>query len=253
MMRLENRPVCITGGASGMGAALARLCSADGAPVAILDLPTSSGMALVEEIGAERALFINCDVAEEDQVRAAFGQIEAHFGGLYGLANFAGTNHRARIIDMQLADWNRVLAVNVRGMFLTMKYAFPLMRRFGSGAVVNMASVSGMIGSDGYAAYHTSKGAVMALTRSVSQEGARDGIRVNAVAPGWVDTPFTDAALAQIPDGEAVRAAAGSYHALGRMGQPDEIAAAALWLLTDEASFVTAETLFVDGGFMIKR
>ncbi|MEL6150739.1 MAG: SDR family oxidoreductase, partial [Chloroflexota bacterium] len=199
------------------------------------------------------AMFIACDISDEAQVKAAFTAIDTQFGGLYGLCNVAGINHQANVLDMELEAWNHMMAVNVRGMVLTMKYALPLMRKHGSGSIVNMASVSGMIGSVGYAAYHTTKGAVMALTRSVSQEFVADNVRVNAVAPGWVNTRFTDDALARTDDPEGIRATAGEFHALGRMAEPHEVAEAAVFLLSDDASFVTAETLFVDGGFMIKR
>ncbi len=252
---LDNRPVAITGGGRGMGAAMSRACAREGAPVVVLDMPNGEGQAVADELSGNggQARFIATDVSDETQVSAAFATIQAEFGALYGLCNVAGINHQAKVIDMDLEDWNRMMAVNVRGMVLTMKHALPLMRTHGSGAVVNMASVSGMIGSVGYAAYHTTKGAVMALTRSVSQEFAESNIRVNAVAPGWVNTRFTDDALARTDDPQGIRAQAGSFHALGRMAEPEEVAEAAVFLLSDDASFITAETLFVDGGFMIKR
>ncbi|MFZ4814505.1 MAG: SDR family NAD(P)-dependent oxidoreductase [Phototrophicaceae bacterium] len=252
---LENRPIAIVGGGRGMGAAMARLCAEEGAPVIVMDLPSGEGQTLVDQINAAggRAIFIAADVSDEGQIASAFVHVQTEFSGLYGLCNVAGINHYALVTEMTLADWNRMMAVNVRGAVLTMKHALPLMQQFGSGAVVNMASVSGMIGSVGYAAYHTTKGAVMALTRSVAQEFAPYHIRVNAVAPGWVDTRFTTDALARTPDPEGLRAQAGKFHALGRMAQPEEVAAAAVFLLSDDASFITAETLFVDGGFMIKR
>lgn len=255
MGRLENRPVIVTGGGRGMGAATARICAAEGAPVGVIDLPGEEGQAVVDAINANdgQATFAPADVRDESQIAGAFERIAEAFGSVYGLCNIAGINRKSRLLDMEPADWNIMMEVNVRGMVLTMKHALPLMRRFGGGAIVNMASVSGMIGSTHYAAYHTTKGAVMALTRSVSQEFAADNIRVNAVAPGWVDTQFTDDALAKEADPEGLRASAGSHHALGRMAQPDEVARGILYLLSDDASFVTGETLFIDGGFMIKR
>jgi NAD(P)-dependent dehydrogenase (short-subunit alcohol dehydrogenase family) len=219
--------------------------------VILIDLPTSSGQATAAQIAASGAMarFIACDVKEEEQVRAAFAPLE----GIHGLVNIAGVNLNARLRDLQVDDWDVVMAVNVRGTMLAIKHAIPLLRSMGGGAIVNMASVSGLIGSDGYAAYHTSKGAIISLTRALSEELAPDGIRVTAVAPGWVDTPFTDAGIAQAADPAALRARASQMHALGRMAQPEEVAQAILWLLSDQASFVTASTLLVDGGFMVQR
>lgn len=250
-----GKVIAITGAASGMGAATARLAAADGASVVILDLPASQGAEVAERIlnVGGSAQFIACDVKEESAVRAAFGQIGATFGKLDGLVNIAGANRKGYIKTLDTDDWDLVMAVNVRGTMLTIKYAIPLLRNAGGGAIVNMASVSGLIGSDGYAAYHTSKGAIISLTRSLAEELAPDHIRVTAVAPGWVDTPFTNDAVDASPDPAGLRAYANAMHALGRMAQPEEVAQAILWLLTDKASFVTASTLLVDGGFMVKR
>jgi NAD(P)-dependent dehydrogenase (short-subunit alcohol dehydrogenase family) len=250
-----GKVIAITGAGSGMGAATARLAAADGATVISLDLPTSAGEAVAEKIrdAGGKALFIACDVKEESQVSAAFEQIQSTFGGLHGLVNIAGANRKGQISALNIDDWDLVMAVNVRGTMLTIKHAVPLLRSSEGGVIVNMASVSGLIGSDGYAAYHTSKGAIISLTRSLAEELAPDNIRVVAVAPGWVDTPFTNDAVDASPDPAGLRAYANSMHALGRMAQPEEIAQAILWLLTDRASFVTASTLLVDGGFMVKR
>ncbi|MDZ4765144.1 MAG: SDR family NAD(P)-dependent oxidoreductase [Chloroflexota bacterium] len=250
-----GKVIAVTGAASGMGAATARLAAADGASVVILDLPATAGEAVAAQIrdAGGTALFIACDVKEENQVSAAFDHIRSAFGTLHGLVNVAGANRKGQITTLDLDDWDLVMAVNVRGTMLTIKYAVPLLRHAGGGVIVNMASVSGMIGSDGYAAYHTSKGAIISLTRSLAEELAPDHIRVTAVAPGWVDTPFTNNAVDASPDPAGLRAQANRMHALGRMAQPDEVAQAILWLLTDKASFVTASTLLVDGGFMVKR
>ena len=250
-----GKVIAITGAGSGMGAATARLAATDGAAVVVIDLPTSAGETVAGHIRdtGGTALFIACDVKEDKQVSAAFEQIRSTFGALYGLANIAGTNRKGHITTLDIDDWDWVIAVNVRGTMLTVKYAVPLLRASGGGAIVNMASVSGLIGSDGYAAYHTSKGAIISLTRSLAEELAPDHIRVTAVAPGWVDTPFTNDALDAAPDPAELRAHANTLHALGRMARPEEVAQAILWLLTDKASFVTASTLLVDGGFMVKR
>ena len=185
------------------------------------------------------------DVSDESAMARVLGAI----GPLSGLVCVAGTNARGRVEALSWEDWRRVMAVNVRGTMLAMKHA-----DLSDGAgIVLTSSVSAHVGCDGYTAYHTSKGAVLGLMRATSGEFAPRGIRVNAVSPGWVDTGFTDRALADLPDGEAIRARAGAAHILGRMAAPAEIAEAILFLLSDEASFVTGTELIVDGGFLRKR
>lgn len=226
--------VAITGGAGGIGAATADLVRRAGGKSVSVDLtpnPTCESHV--------------ADVADERQVARAFGAI----GPLSGLVCIAGTYARGRVEELSWDDWRRVMAVNVRGTMLAMKHA-----DLSDGAgIVLTSSVSAHVGCDGYTAYHTSKGAVLGLMRATSGEFAPRGIRVNAVSPGWVDTGFTDRALAEVPEGDAIRARAGEAHILGRMAAPAEIAEAILFLLSDEASFVTGTELVVDGGFLRKR
>lgn len=229
--------VAITGGAGGIGAALVRLVQREGWQAASLDLQENP----------EADLSLRLDLTDEAAVAAAFARI----GPLRGLACIAGTNARGRVEVLPWADWQRVMSVNVTAPMLAMKHASPHLEP--GAAVVLMASVSAHVGADGYAAYHTSKGAVLGLMRAASGEFAARGVRVNAVSPGWVDTGFTDRALAEVPDAAAVRAQAGAAHILGRIARPEEVAEAILFLLSDAASFITGEELFVDGGFMRKR
>jgi NAD(P)-dependent dehydrogenase (short-subunit alcohol dehydrogenase family) len=254
MNRFAGKTAIITGAAGGMGAATARLFAAEGARVGLMDLPGQRGEAIADAIRSSggSALFVPADLLHEDQISAAVGRVAEAFGGVDCLINIAGINHLSNVEHMDVAAWDRMMNVNVRAMALTMKHAIAPLERSG-GAIVNMASVSAFVGSVGYSAYVTTKGAVISLTRSAAVELAPLGIRVNAVAPGWVDTPFTDAAIALAPNPEEVRGGAKSEHVLGRMAQPEEVAEGIAFLCSEAAGFITGETLFVDGGFMVKR
>ena len=226
----------VTGGAGDIGAALVQLLQAAGHRAISFDLDHNP---LAD-------LSMALDVTDEAAVGAAFAQT----GPLSGLACIAGINTQGRVEDMAWADWQRIMAVNVGGTMLAVKHASPNLQP--GGAIVLMGSVSAHIGTDGSTAYHTSKGAVLGLMRAASGEFAAQGVRVNAVSPGWVDTGFTDRALAGLPDAAAIRRDAAAAHMLRRMAAPTEVAEAMLFLLSDQASFITGTELLVDGGFLRK-
>jgi cyclopentanol dehydrogenase len=247
MGRLDGKVALISGAARGQGEAEARMFAAEGASVVLGDIRGELGEQVVGEIAAAggTALFTPLDVSQEADWARAVELAESTYGKLDILVNNAAIIGLEGIMDTSIELWNRVLAVNQTGTFLGMRAAIPALRRAGGGSIVNISSVLATMGSGNSASYTASKGAVTALTRTVSIELASENIRVNAVHPGGVETPM---AVECLGDDVEARRALIATHPMGRIGEPEEIAAGVLFLASDEASFVTGATLVIDGG-----
>jgi len=247
---LSNRVALITGGASGIGQATAALFGREGASVAVVDINAEQGESIAGEIEAAggRAVFISCDVSLSDDCRQAVARTSAAFGGLDILFNNAGIIRRADVLTTTEEEWDRVMEVNVKSIFLMSRYAIPQMAKRGGGVIINTGSGWGLKGGGNAVSYCASKGAVVNLTRAMAIDHGGQHIRVNSVCPGDTSTPMLRSEARQMGQPEEQFLAEAASRPLGRYGQPEEIAAAVLFLASDAASYVTGATLVVDGG-----
>ena len=247
-MRLDGKVAFISGGARGMGASEARLFAKEGAKVAFGDLLEDEGRRLEAEINETggQALFIHLDVTSGSDWERSISATVARFGKLDVLVNNAGVSAQGRVEDTTVEEWDRVMDVNAKGVFLGTKAVIPEMRKAGSGSIINISSQLGLVGVDNSSPqYQASKGAVRLLTKSTAIQYAEDGIRANSVHPGPIVTPMTEARRSN-PEQSDLTA---SRVPMGRYGQPEEVAYAVLYLATDESSYVTGSELVVDGGW----
>jgi NAD(P)-dependent dehydrogenase (short-subunit alcohol dehydrogenase family) len=250
--QLNGKVALVTGGASGIGRATALAFAREGARLVIADMHEEGGhqtVHMITEQGGE-ALFVKTDVSNAVEVAALIGQAVETYGRLDCAHNNAGIGSRPRAPLHECAEdtWDRVLSINLKGVWLCMKYEIIQMLTQGSGTIVNTASIMGLVGSwSGTAAYNASKHGVVGLTKTAALEYATSGIRVNAVCPGYIRTPLIEEALSSNP---ALEAQIVARHPVGRMGRPEEIAEAVVWLCSDAASFVTGHTMTIDGGYV---
>lgn len=249
--RLEGKVALVTGGGSGIGRASALALASNGARVVVSDIDTDSGQATVSAIEAAsgEAIFVRADVSQATDVQAMINKTIEVYGQLDCAFNNAGIEGPVgvSIADCPEDNWNQVIDINLKGVWLCMKYELAHMAKQGSGAIVNTASVAGLVGGTFGAAYYASKHGVVGLTKAAAMEYGASNIRVNAVCPGVIRTEMAERL---IKDNTRVEGVLTAQHPLGRLGTPEEVAEAVVWLSSDAASFVTGQAMAVDGGFV---
>jgi len=254
--RVKGKVALVTGGRRGLGKAIAVLLASHGAKVAITDRKADGADAVIAEIekaGGE-AIFIEHDVSIEDDWRRVVDKVVKRFGKLDVVVNNAGVGAGKNIEDITLKDWRWVMSINLDGVFLGTKYAIEAMKQTGGGSIINMSSVEGIVGDSRMVAYDASKGALRTLTKSAALHCAKEGynIRINTIHPGFIETKMVEGflkSLAKDGDVEAARRDLVKLHPIGHLGEPDDVAYAALYLASDESKFATGSELVVDGGY----
>ncbi len=246
MPRLQDRVAVITGGTSGIGEACVHLFAREGARVVLAGRSEEKGKGIEARVRQEggTALFHKTDVSRADQVKSLMEAARKHFQRIDILVNNAGIGQQTPLHQMEEEEWDRVLDINLKSVYLCSRYALPVMQEQKGGSIINMASILGLVGFPGAGAYNASKGGMRLLTRNMALEYARDGIRVNSICPGFIETPMIEKEL----DPETLKDLA-EAHPLGRLGKPAEVASVALFLAGEESSFITGSDIFVDGGY----
>lgn len=247
---LDGKGVLITGAASGIGRATALAAVREGARLVLADVNAAAGEAVATEVG-DAARFVPCDVTSEAEVEALVTDAASALGGLDGAFNCAGILGVVALTpDVEFDDWKRIIDVDLNGVFLCTKHELRAMVPQGSGAILNMASAAGLIGWAGASGYVAAKHGVVGLSKAAAVEFAAQGIRVNSICPSYTETPMVADLFENILGGDPAQVeAAKANHPIGRFAQPEEIAAACVWLLSDQASFVTGTAMSVDGGY----
>jgi NAD(P)-dependent dehydrogenase (short-subunit alcohol dehydrogenase family) len=247
-MRLTNKVAVITGAKSGIGFATALRFSLEGAKVVAADVKEARQEVETITTRGGEAFFVQADVSRESEVHELIRQTVARYGRIDVLVNNAGVELSKKATDTTEQEWDRLMGVNLKGVFLCSKAAVPEMRRTGGGLMVNVASELGLVGAPEIAAYCASKGGVIQLTRAMAIDHAADNIRINCVCPGPINTPLLDRIIASSPDPHRERQITSEKTLLKRLGEPDEIANVILFLASEESSFMTGSTVVVDGG-----
>ena len=239
--QLNGKTAFVTGGTGGIGAAICARFAAEGARVVAADLQDHGTL-------ADGVEFVEFDVTSEDGVVSTFGQLAERWERLDILVNAAGIEIEETIENTTLEQWNRIFAINVTGTFLTSKYALPLLRKSGGASIINFGSYDGYIADPGLAAYCATKGAVHALTRAMACDHGPEGIRVNAICPGYVNTPMLQSFFGDSGDIESLKQAVRDVHPIRSYGEPEDIANLVNWLASDEARYASGQLWVIDGG-----
>lgn len=251
VISFEGKVALVTGAGAGMGLAAAKAFAKSGAAVALADVNEASVIKAAAELVEEghKAIAIHCDVSDEVQVKAMVEKTVKAFGSLDAAYNNAGINSPATdTADLSTEEYDRIMGINLRGVWLCMKYELQQMRKQGSGAIVNCSSLGGLVGNPGRAAYHAAKHGVLGLTKSAAIEYAPRGVQINAVCPGTIETPMVQA---MVDSGDLSKEECAKNTPIGRLGRDDEIADAVLWLCSPASSYVIGQPIAVDGGYTI--
>ncbi len=244
----KNKTVLITGASSGIGQATAVAFAKLGANIVVADINEGNETLKLIELAGGKGRFFECDVSKEKEIASLVHKAVKEYGSLDFAFNNAGIEGQSGLLqDIQTEDFEKIIHVNLLGVFWCMKYELQEMLKQGHGAIVNCASIAGLVGFSGMGAYVASKHGVVGLTKAVALENAKHNIRINAVCPGVIHTPMIDRYIAQHPEGEAQLT---SGEPIGRMGKPEEIAASVVWLCSDSSSFTTGQAIAIDGGWV---
>lgn len=255
MNRVKGKVIIVTGGSLGIGRAACLMLAKEGAKVAITDVLDNEGQKVAIEIEKQggTAKYWHLDVANEKNVEKVFSEIAKQFGKLDVLVNNAAIAGPSKPThELSEEEWDKVMDINVKGVFFCTKHAIPYLKRNGSGSIINLSSIYGIISAPDVPPYHASKGAVRLMTKTDALLYAKDKIRVNSIHPGFIWTPMVENYLKSVGNLEAGKKATADLHPLGHMGEPDDIGYGVLYLASDESKFITGSELVIDGGYVIR-
>jgi meso-butanediol dehydrogenase/(S,S)-butanediol dehydrogenase/diacetyl reductase len=241
--RLAGKVAVVTGGGRGIGLGITQRFLEEGAKVAVIQRNAPEDPHVKEQ-----AFFIQADLAKPEDIAKAIDGTFKQFGGLDILVNNAGIMFEKTVEEMSEADWDQMMAINLKAPFLLTKRAMPFLRRHHRGSIVNIGSIEGLASNPGHPAYSASKAGLHGFTAAVAVDHGRDGVRCNAIAPGWINSELSDSYIESMPDSSRVRRELMAMHPVGRLGEPRDVGNLAVWLASDESSFVTGQVYVIDGG-----